>query len=261
MRHRSVPPVLVFALLAGALACRTPTEPSFEDLPPADEVYEQGLRKMQRHIVLGFIPRVDYDGAIEDFQSIIDNYPYSEYAVEAELRIADAYYEDSHFEEALSYYRDFADLHPQNERVPYTILRSALCHYHEIASIERDQTAAREAMGYLERLLREFPYSPETREGEAMLLELRGRIARSVMGKGDFYMDRHEHQAAAERYRSVLNEYPGLGYDAAALFNLAVCYDHMKRRDEALRLFHVILENYQESDLAEEASERISAVN
>ena len=45
------------------------------------------------------------------------------------------------------------------------------------------------------------------------------------------------------------------------MYNLAVCYDYMKRDDEALRLFHVILENYRDSDVAEEASERISAGN
>jgi len=259
-------PARLAALLALAgvvplgLACQTTTaEPSFEDLPPADELYEEGLERMESRTWVWLIPRVDYQGAIESFQAIIDNYPYSEYAVQAELRIADAYFEDKRYEEALSYYRDFADLHPQHERVPYTILRSALCHYEEIATIDRDQTAAREAMGYLERLLREYPYAPETRQGEALLLELRKRLARSTMAKGDFYMERDEHQAAAERYRSVLNEYPGLGYDAEALYNLGVCYHEMKREDEALRLFHVILENFEDSDLAEEAAERIAA--
>ena len=37
------------------------------------------------------LPWVNYDDAIEKFQAIIDNYPYSEYAVLAELAIADAY--------------------------------------------------------------------------------------------------------------------------------------------------------------------------
>ena len=72
---------------------------------------------------------------------------------------------------------------------------------------------------------------------------------------------RAELQAAAARYRSVLNEFPGLSYDPEALYRLGVCYDHMKRHDEALRLFHVILENYRDSDIAEEAAERIAAAN
>ena len=250
------------ALLACAAAgCQSTAEPDFGDLPSAEELYEQGVQKLEGTRLLWVIPRVDYDGAIESFQSIIDNYPYSEFAVKAELRIADAYFEDRRFEEALSYYRDFADLHPQHPKVPYTILRSAQCHYEQRATISRDQTAAREAMTYLERLLRDYPYAPETREGERLLLELRGRLARSVMATGDFYMKRAEHQAAAERYRSVLDEFPGLGHDAEALYKLAVCYDSMKLHDEALRLYHVIVENYRDSRLARAAQERISASN
>ena len=264
-RGRRVPspvPVLLALVAALAGACSTtPDQPDFEDLPPANELYDDGVRKLGGEWWLYIFPRVDYAGAIENFQSIIDNYPYSEYAVKAELRIADAYFDDGRYEEALSYYRDFADLHPQHERVPYTILRSALCHYERVAAINRDQSAAIESMTYLERLMRDYPYAAETREGERVFLELRGRLARSVMATGDFYLGRDEYQAAAERYRRVINEYPGLGHDAEALFKLGLCYDEMKRHDEALRLFHVIVENYRDSRLAEEAQERISSAN
>ena len=61
-------------------------------------------------------------------EDIIDNYPYSDYATLAELRIADAYYDQEHWEEALSYYRDFSELHPDHDRVPYTIYRAALAY-------------------------------------------------------------------------------------------------------------------------------------
>jgi outer membrane assembly lipoprotein YfiO len=136
-----------------------------------------------------------------------------------------------------------------------------MCHHAQIASIDRDQTATFDAMGYLDRLMRDYPSAVETREGERIFLELRGRLARNVMQTGDFYFSRREHQAAAERYRRVIDEYPGLGHDAEALYKLGVCYGHMKRRDEALRLFHVIVENYRDSYLAEEAQERISSAN
>ena len=77
---------------------------------------------------------------------------------------------------------------------------------------------------------------------------------------GDFYFKRGEHQAAAARYRSLLNTYPGLGLDAESLFKLGTCYEHMRRYDEALRLFFVVLENYEDTELAVLAAERIAAV-
>ncbi|MBW2419109.1 MAG: outer membrane protein assembly factor BamD [Deltaproteobacteria bacterium] len=233
----------------------------FEDVPPADELYAEGEQILKGRRILKVYTAINYDKAIETFQTIIDNYPYSEWAVKAELKIADAYFDDKRYEEALSYYRSFADLHPQHERVPYTILQSALSHYEQIRSVNRDQSAAREAQRYLEQLIRQYPYAPETSQGESLLREIRTRLSRNVMQMGDFYRKRLEYQAAAERYRSLLNTYPGLGLDAEALYKLGICYENMNRDDEALRLFHVVVENYRDTRLAENAAERIARAN
>ena len=256
--------VLILVLITGAAllvsSCASDTA-SFEDVPPADELYAEGLEILEGWTILWLYRVVNYTKAIETFQAIIDNYPYSDYAVKAELQIADAYFSDGRWDEALSYYRDFGDLHPQHEKVPYTILRSARCHYAQISTIDRDQTSAREALYFLENLLRNYPYAPETREGEEMMHELRTRLAKNILMTGDFYLTREEYQSAAERYRTVLNVYPGLGLDAEALFKLGVCYENLKRSDEALRLFHVILENFGESLHAREARRHIAAAN
>ncbi len=250
--------LLAFSLVA---ACNKEEPPLFTDVPPAEELYEDGLKILEGERVYIFFPAVKYDEAIETFQTIIDNYPYHALAIDAELQIADAYFEDERYDEALSYYRSFSDLHPQHERVPYTVLRSALCQYRQIHSIDRDQTATREAQTYLERLIRNHPYAEETREGETLLRELRTRLSRNMMQLGDFYLKRDEFQAAAERYRTVLNVYPGLGLDAEGLYKLGVCYENMMRTDEARRLFHVVVASYPGTDMARLASERIAASN
>ena len=250
--------LLLLSISVFAASCQK-KQPLFEEVPAVEDLYEEGMRTLAGGPNFIGIHTVDYDGAIEIFQTIIDNYPYSEFAVEAELRIADAYYEDRRYEDALSYYRSFSDLHPQHEKVPYTVLRSALCHYQQIGSINRDQTTTREAQVFLERLIRQYPYAPETREGEAILRELRTQLARHMTRMGDFYLERNEFQAAAERFRSVLNIYPGLGMDAEGLYKLGVCYENMMRQDEARRLFHVVVANYPRTHLAKRAAERIAA--
>ncbi|MDX1383949.1 MAG: outer membrane protein assembly factor BamD, partial [Thermoanaerobaculia bacterium] len=208
---------------------------------------------------LGIFPHVDYDEAIATFQTIIDNYPYSEYAVLAELRIADAYFDDKEYEEALSYYRDFGDLHPQHEKVPYTIYRSALCHQRRVRAVNRDQTATREALVYLDRLLANYPYSEYAREAEDLWRELRGKLAEQVLNVGDFYRMRGEYEAAAERYRSLLSEYPGLGLDARSLYSLGLCYEATNRHADAERVFLAVVQNYRGSEEAYAAEIRLRA--
>ena len=81
------------------------------------------------------------------------------------------------------------------------------------------------------------------------------------MGVADYYFDRDEYASAAERYRAVLDLYPGLGLDAEALYRLGVCYTRMNRTEEARKIFQVILDNYDGTDVAEAAADLVPAAN
>jgi outer membrane protein assembly factor BamD len=226
---------------------------------PADELFAKAEKTLQGRRILG-IRWVDHEEAIESYQAIIDNYPYSEYAVRAELAIADAYFDDGKWEEALSYYRDFADLHPGNEKVGYAIYRAALCHEAQVLAPYRDQAHTRDSLVFLDRLLRDHPESEAADEAERLWRSLRTRLAEQILGIADFYRTRSEWEAAAERYRSLLNEYPGLGLDAEALYKLALCYWEMDRRVEAERILLAIVQNYRDSEFAGEARERLASL-
>jgi outer membrane protein assembly factor BamD len=250
-------------LLVLAMACAgTPDADEFGEVPSAEELYAEGSAKLEKGgFRFWFIDTRDHQGAIDTFQDIIDNYPYSDYATLAELRIADAYFDQELWEEALSYYRDFSELHPDHDRVPYTILRAALAYYHQSRPANRDQTATRQALKQLERLRNDYPRAAESEEADQLWRVLRTRLAESVMNIGDFYMDQSEYRSAADRFRSVLNEYPGLGLDAEALFKLGLCYREMNLEDEAARIFQVILENYEGSEVAAAAQDFVPASN
>jgi outer membrane protein assembly factor BamD len=263
-RGGTLPPrhlALVFLLGAALVSagCRSTPEAEFEDVRPADELYAEGQEIILGTSILGVYTYVDYDHAIEVFQSIIDNYPYSEYAVEAELQIADAYFEAAKYEESLTYYRDFGDLHPQNPRVPYAIFRSALCHSQQVRAPGRDQSATVKALEFLDRLLVAFPNSEYAKEAEKLWRELQIRSSEHIEGIGDFYRSSGEYEAAAERYRGLLNRYPGLGLDARVLFKLAACYEALKRLDEADRIYRTIVAHYPESPYAFRAGRRIAS--
>jgi outer membrane protein assembly factor BamD len=250
-------------LPAALLACATqPPEPELGELPEADVLSQEGVALLEnRKTVLWLFDVTPYQDAIDKFQEVVDNYPYSEYAVQAELKIADSYFEQERWDEALSYYRDFAELHPEHPKVPYTIYRTALCHERKSRSPDRDQTATREAVAALDQLMARHPTAPEAREAEALWRELRTKLGQHVLGIGDFYWKRDEYQSAAGRYRQVLDEYPGLGLDAEALYKLGLCYTHMNREDEARRIFEVILQNYEDSEIARAAQDQIPAAN
>jgi len=246
-------------LLCVLLACQTSPEPEWSPAAPADELYAQGLAALKGQSILGVYQYVDYESVIETFQSLIDNYPYSEQAVDAELRIADAYFASGRYEEALTYYRDFGELHPNHPKVPYTIYRSALCHEEQLEDVERDQRNTREAIEYLDRLLVAYPNSAYAKEAEALWRSLHVHLAEHVEAIADFYQSRAEYEAAAERYRSILNASPGFGLDARVLYKLAECYQSLRRLDEADRIYRTLVVHYRDSPWAFRAKERIAS--
>jgi outer membrane protein assembly factor BamD len=250
--------VVALALTAG---CARNNPPEFEEVASAEVLYRQGIEVLEKDKLLGFLPTKDYDFAIETFQAIVDNYPYSDYSVLAELKIADTYYEQGKWEEALSYYRDFAELHPTHERVPYSVLRSAQSRRSQALNANRDQTNTKRALEHLDVLLTRYPYTTEAQEAEQIWREMRTRLAEHEMGVGDFYMSHEEFQSAADRFRKVLNDFPGLGLDGQALFKLGTCYSEMNLDDEATRIFEVILHNYDGTEYAEAAREHVPAAN
>lgn len=256
----------VIALSAG-LACltscaTTANEPEeFGEVWPAEELYVEANQILSEGGEAWFFKDTKYLDAIDVFQEIIDNYPFSEYAIKSELKIADSYFDRELYEEALSYYRDFSDLHPDHESVPYTVWRSALCLYHQTHDVFHDQVPTVQAINQFEVLLRDFPDAPEAQEAEKLWRELRTKLASSVMTIGDFYMDREEYQSAAGRYRTVLDEFPGLGLDADALYKLGLCYKQLNLEDRASEIFQVVIENFEGTEIAEAAEEATPAAN
>lgn len=247
---------LGLALLGAGGCSTTPEAAELGEVPSAEQLYQEAKDILaDGTVILWYFDTTKYEQAIDKLQDIIDNYPYSDLAVVANLEIADTYFRREGYEEALSYYRDFAELHPDHPRVAYALHRAALCHYRQSQDPGRDQSATKLAVTQLEDLMRRFPDSPEAREGEALWRELRTRLGSHVMQIGDFYLDREEYQSAASRYRAVLDGYPGLGLDPEALYKLAVCYERMNLTDEASQIFQVILDNYRDTEVAESAAE------
>ena len=136
-----------------------------------------------------------------------------------------------------------------------------MCHYNQSKDASRDQTATRLSLGFLDQLLARYPHSAQAPEAVKLWKELRTRLAEHEMRIAGFYLQREEYQSAADRYRGVLNKYPGLGLDAQALYQLGVCYSKMNLEDESRKIFEVILRNYQGSDVAKQAADLIPAAN
>ena len=165
----------------------------------------------------------DYKDAIEYFQKLKDFYPFSKYAILAELKIADSHYHLDQYEEAIFAYSEFEKLHPRNEAIPYVIYQIGLCYFVQIDTIDRDQTPAAMALSTFQRLNKQFPDNQYARSGAEHLTRCYKSLAGNEYYIGEFYYKSKHYKAALNRFMAVLSIYPDVGYHQKALQYIAKC--------------------------------------
>lgn len=164
----------------------------------------------------------DYRGAKESFEKIKDWYPYSQYAMLAELKVADAHFNLEEYEEAIFAYEEFENLHPRNEVIPYVIFQIGRCYFAQIDTPDRDQEKAKSARDTFVRLMTTYPeheYGVKAREYYNKTLRT---LAEAEFSIGLFYYKSKHYRAALHRFQSVIEKYPDMGVHLRALEYIAL---------------------------------------
>lgn len=185
-----------------------------EDNPTAEELAINGMDEFENG---------NYHKAIEHFQRLKDIFPFSRYAILAELKLGDAHYRLDQYEDAVFAYEEFEKLHPRNEAIPYVIYQIGRCHFDRITTPDRDQTAARKALETFLRLQNQFPNDTYSRRAADHLVACYKSLAGHEFIVGQFYFKSKHFKAALARFRTVVSDYPDVGYHQPALSLIAAC--------------------------------------
>jgi outer membrane protein assembly factor BamD len=183
------------------------------DKPP-EVMAKEGIEQLKKK---------DYDDAIETFGKVRDRYPYSEQALLAQIKVADAYFYKKKYDEALQAYKEFEKLHPTNKAVPYAIYRQGLCFYRQRSTIDRDQTFTTKAMEEFRRLKQKFPNSEYVPKAEKFMARCRKDLGEHEFYIAEFYYKDKRYQAALDRLQVVAQEYPEFKQQAKVKEYIAEC--------------------------------------
>lgn len=165
----------------------------------------------------------NYRKAIESFEKLKDWYPFSKYAILAELKIADGHYNLNEYDEAVVAYEEFEKLHPRNEAIPYVLYQIGLCYFKQIDTVDRDQTAAEKALSIFKRLEKQFPNNRYALQARDYINKCLKSLAGHEFYVGVFYYKSKHYKAALKRFRAVLFKYPDVGVQQKALQYIASC--------------------------------------
>lgn len=246
--------VLVALVGAGLAGCAS-TPPAVKNAKTeAERLYRKGEVRMERE---------HYKEAIEKFDAVRNEHPYSKYAIRADLRIADAYFEQEQYSSAAEQYRTFIKLHPKHPKIPYSRFRIGKAMYEKMPgnwfflppTWERDLTSTKAAVDALQSFLEKHPESKYAEPGREMLAEARRRLARHEMYVANFYLERSNPEGAKMRLKYLLNNYSGLGLDAEALYMLAQSHHRLGDDEKARTALEDLLEFHPDSGYADDAKD------
>jgi outer membrane protein assembly factor BamD len=203
-------------------------------LPP-QVVYNNGINAIQKQ---------DYQQAVNDFNDIEQNTPYSPWATNAQLMHGYTEYLRSHYTDSISALNRYIDLHPADRDIAYAYYLRALCYYEQISDVQRDQQTTEDAIGALQEVVNRFPNSAYARDAQLKIDLGQDQLAGHEMVVGKFYEKQHLYAAAIGRYQTVINDYQTTNHTAEALERLVEIYLKLGLTDEARRTAAVLAYNY-----------------
>lgn len=163
----------------------------------------------ERPYYWGIIPGFrDYEAAMDYYNKIVENGPYTEYAPLALMRLAGLARERDKPEEAIDALDRLVNYYPDSFLASDAYLELAQTFSGLVEGSWYDQGATREAISYYQDYLVLYPDSPMVGEAEDGLTEMRNTLANSKFLLGDFFY----------RYRNN-------GRAARVFFNEAITID------------------------------------
>lgn len=213
---------LAIALAVGAASCASSDDSKQVTFSlTAKQNYDRGLEELKKE---------NYIEAVRYFSYVKQKFPFSKYAGQAELALADTEFARNNYQEAIDSYKSFARLHPTHEKVEdgYTAFRIAECYVKEMPddwfilppAYEKDQSSVRDALREIDSARDKFPNSPYLKQATEYRRQVLRRLIEHEVYVARFYLGRGHPKAAILRIEGALRRYPDSGQEGELMITL-----------------------------------------
>jgi outer membrane protein assembly factor BamD len=154
----------------------------------------------------GFTQR---DKALEYFETIVANAPYSDYAPLSLMNVARGHQKLKQTENAIDALDRMINSYPQSLLAPDAYLKLAQTHASLVDGPYYDQASTKEAITYFTDFMLLFPSDTSIAAAEKGLDGMKTMLAESKLKIGDFYLyKRRNYKAARVFYNEAITAYP-----------------------------------------------------
>ncbi|MBP7814781.1 MAG: outer membrane protein assembly factor BamD [Phenylobacterium sp.] len=231
-------PALVACIVAVALAGCAGKEKrpklAYEERP-VELLYATGADRLDRGL---------WNQAVDYFQEVERQHPYSEWSRRAILMTAYAHYQANNYAEAIGDADRFISLYPGNPAATYAHYLKAICYFEQIVDVGRDQAATGQALANLREVVQRYPRTEYAADARLKIDMVNDQLAGKEMTIGRWYLRQGDTIAALGRFRTVIDRYQTTSHAPEALYRLVETYLTLGLAEEAKRNGAVLGFNY-----------------
>jgi outer membrane protein assembly factor BamD len=230
--------VALLPLLSG---CSSSSDDTGKPAPavPVEALYNNGVDALNAR---------RFTTASDQFAAVEQNYPYSTWAVNAQLMSGYSLYLQNKYTDAIGTLDRFIQLHPAHRDVAYAYYLRALCYYEQIADIARDQKGTEQAMNALREVVTRFPDTSYARDAKLKIDLCFDHLAGKEMEIGRYYQKQNLYEAAIGRFQRVVDDFQTTNHVPEALARLTEIYLALGLKDQARKTAAVLGYNYPGSE-------------
>jgi outer membrane protein assembly factor BamD len=196
----------------------------------------------------------NYRSAISNFETLTAVYPFSEYSKQAQLDLMYSYWRNEEPDSAVSIADQFILENPTHPRVDYAMYVKGLAWFPEDAGpinrlfrvdlTKRPPGDLTRSFNAFAQMLQRYPTSDYADDARQRMVMLRNRLAAYEIHVADYYIRRSAYVAAANRARTVVQDYQETPSVVDALQILVRAYQALALDDLADDSLDVLAENF-----------------
>jgi outer membrane protein assembly factor BamD len=192
----------------------------------------------------------DYKSALNEFENLLLNYPFSDLAVKSEITSAYSLYEDNQIQKAINKLNSFIEMNPTGELTIYAHYLLGMCYYIQTSQKGRDASLSLKAINYFQIIQSKYPNSKYAKDAKLKILYLKNRLAENELAVGKFYLKKNASGSAIKRFKVILEKFQNTSVIPETLYRLSEALLITGLKEEAQKSIAILNYNFPKNEWA-----------
>jgi len=185
--------------------------------------------------------RGSYFQSSELYKAFLERYPGDDRSDVAQFRLAESYFHDGEYELAAVEYQILLANYGYSDYAPESLFRIGVCYWEQAPKPVRDQQKSYDALAKFEQFIQTFPDHPLVPEAREYVRKVHRRLAEKAMIALRWYYKRGRFKAAMIYCDKIIDSYPDNEFYVEALYLKGTILLAFGEVEEAAQLFSAVL--------------------